>query len=130
VRTERHVGSDAHVGEEQRFLQQQPDAPVMCRHVDLGGRVGEHPVPQPYQSIVGTDQPGDDMQRGGLARAVGPQHRDDFPGGHRELHVESAVGRHRTQLQPAHRRLPNVRPGQPSRTHPDDHQRRHRHQEH
>ncbi len=86
---------------------------------DLDARrgVGEHSLAHPHDAGVGSEQAGDHVQRGGLARAVGSENRQHLARGDVELDVEPARGhrgaRRATQpsaltaaLQPDTRRAP------------------------
>ncbi len=59
---ERHIAPDAQMREQQRVLQQQPDATVVGRHLDPRRRVGQRALAYPHYPAVGPHQPGDDVQ--------------------------------------------------------------------
>jgi hypothetical protein len=77
-RPEGDVVEDAEVREQQGFLGEGGDAPVVGWDVRRAPRtgLGEHPPVEQHPSPVGPQQPGEHLQGGGLPRAVGPEQRD------------------------------------------------------
>ncbi len=98
VRSEGDVGGDAHVRKQQRILQEQPHPSMVGCDVHPGRGVGQHPIAQPHHSLVGANQPGDDVEGGRLAGTVGPEHGEHLARRHRELHVQIAFGDNGTKL--------------------------------
>ena len=103
--------------EQQRILQQQPNAAVMRGNLDVRRGVGEHPIPDPHGAAVGPDQPGEHVQHGRLTRAVRSEDGQDLTGRDVEFDVyvptfDDGTQRHAGHdelqaLAPRSRRLPS-----------------------
>ena len=106
ARTEDHIGEDAHMRKQQRVLEQQPDPAVVRGNMHSRRGVSQYAISPTQDTDIGLDQPGDDMKRGRLARAVRSEYRENLTPRHREFHVQQTISDDRANIQLAHRRLP------------------------
>ena len=74
--------------EEEVVLEHDADVAVLGGQADVGRRVLDRPAVDDDAALFERDEPGQGPQQGGLARAVGPDHRDDRLG---DLQVDVEV---------------------------------------
>ncbi len=98
--TEGDVVEDGEVREQQGFLRERGDPPVVRgdEHVPAGADVGEHPVVEDDTAAVRAQQPGQHLQDRRLPGPVGPEQRDGLPLGHVEGEVHVPVRDERVVL--------------------------------
>ena len=99
------------MGEQERLLGEQSDAAAVRRDVHAGGDVGQRRPADPHMAGVRTQQPGEHVEQGRLARPVRAQHPENLARGDVQGDVQREIGAGDREGDVDAGRLRRLRPG-------------------